>query len=112
MLAITGHHKWKVYQMDAKSIFLNGILQEEVYVQQPPGYQILGHEHKFYRLKKDLYGLKQAPRAWYSRIDLYFQCHGFSKCSNEPTLYIKVSNQGKVLIVFLYVNDLIFTRNF
>ena len=102
--------------MDVKSDFLNGILQEEVYVQQPPGYQILGHEHKFYRLKKDLYGLKQAPRAWYSRIDSYFQSHGFShgfsKCSSEPTLYIKVNNQGKVLIVCLYVDDLIFTGKF
>ena len=65
MLAMGGHHKWKVYQRDVESTFLNGILQEEVYVKQPSGYQILGHEHKFYRLKKALYGLKQAPRAWY-----------------------------------------------
>ena len=71
----------------------------------------MGHELKVYRLKKSLYGLKQAPIAWYSRIDSYFQSHGFSKCSSEPTLYIKVNNQGKVLIVWLYVDDLIFTRN-
>ena len=58
--------------MDVKSSFLNGILQEEVYVQQPLGYQIMGHEQKVYRLKKALYGLKQAPRAWYSGIDPYF----------------------------------------
>ena len=76
--------------MDVKLTFLNGILREEVYVQQPPGYQILGHEQKFYRLKKALYGLKQAPRAWYSRIDSYLYSHGFSKCNSEPTLYIKV----------------------
>ena len=72
----------------------------------------MGHEHKDYRLKKALYGLKQAPRAWYIHIDSYFQSHGFSKCSTEPTLYIKVKNQGKVFIVCLYVDDLIFTGNF
>ena len=72
----------------------------------------MGHEQKVYRLKKALYGLKQAPRAWYSRIGSYFQSHGFSKCSSEATLYIKVNNQGKVLIVCIYVDDLIFTRNF
>ena len=62
MLAIAGHHKWKFYHMDVKSSFLNRILEEEVYVQQPPGYQM-----KFYRLKKALNGLKQAPRVWYRR---------------------------------------------
>ena len=69
VLGIAAQNKWMVYQMDVKSAFLNGYLEEEVYVQQPPGYEINGHEHKVYRLKKALYGLKQALRAWYSRID-------------------------------------------
>ena len=72
----------------------------------------MGHEHKVYRSKKTLYGLKQALRAWHSCIDSYFQSHGFSKSNSEPNLYIKVNNQGKVLIVCLYVDDLIFTGNF
>ena len=71
VLAIVAQNKWYVYQMDVKSKFLNGYLEEEVYVEQPQGYEVLGQEHKVYRLKKELYGLKQAPGAWYSRIDSY-----------------------------------------
>ena len=62
------------------------------------------------RLKKSLYGLKQAPRAWYSRIDSYLLENGFEKCEGEPTLYIK-EKDGKMLIVVLYVDDVIFIGN-
>ena len=96
--------------MDVMSSFLNGVLKEEVYVEQPPGYEVAGEEHKVYRLKRSFYGLKQAPRAWYSRIDPYLMSNGFSKNDGEPTLYIKPAN-GNVLIVVLYVDDLIFTEN-
>jgi len=96
--------------MDVKFAFLNGVLKEEVYVEQPPGYEIEGQEHKVCKLKKALYGLKQAPRAWYSKIDAYLTENGFEKCDGEPTLYIK-ENDGKILIVVLYVDDLIFTSN-
>ena len=60
-----------------------------------------------YQLRKALYGLKQAPRAWYNRIYAYLLDNGFDKCEGEPTLYIK-ENDGKILIVVLYVDDLIF----
>eukprot|EP00253_Pinus_taeda_P019682 PITA_19682 len=76
VLSIAAQHKWKIYQMDVKSAFLNGVLKEEVYVEQPPGYEVDGQEHKFCKLKKALYGLKQAPRAWYSRIDAYLIKNG------------------------------------
>ena len=65
VLALVGHHGWPIYQMDVKSAFLNGDLQEEVYVEQPPGFVIAGKHDMVYRLHKALYGLKQAPRAWY-----------------------------------------------
>ena len=64
VLSIEAQNQWPMYQMDVKSAFLNGILEEEVYVDQPPGYTVKGHEDKVYKLKKALYGLKQAPRAW------------------------------------------------
>jgi hypothetical protein len=98
--------------MDVKSTFLNGHLEEEVYVEQPQGYEVPGQENKVYRLKKALYGLKKAPRAWYSRIDSYLTQNGFQRSECEPTLYIKENQQGNMLIVFLYVDDLIFTGDF
>eukprot|EP00253_Pinus_taeda_P036573 PITA_36573 len=104
VVVIDAQHKWKVYQMDVKSMFLNGVLKKEVYVVQPPGYEVEGKEDKVYRF----YGLKQAPCAWYNKIDAYLLDNGFDKCDCEPTLYIKESD-GKSLIVVLYVDDLIFT---
>eukprot|EP00253_Pinus_taeda_P006070 PITA_06070 len=110
VLSIATQNKWKVDQMDVKSTFLNGVLKEEVYIEKPPGYEKKGQEHKVCRLKKSLYGLKQAPREWYSRIDSYLLENRFEKCEGEPTLYIKEKN-GKILIVVLYVDDVIFTGN-
>lgn len=86
-------------------------LKEVVYVKQPRGYEIDGKEDKIYKLKKALYGLKQAPRVWYIRIDEYLNTNGFIGSPNEPTLYTKVNENGKILIVCLYVDDLVFTRD-
>lgn len=110
-LSIAAYLNWKVFQFDVKSAFLNGILEEEVYVQQPKGYEISGEEKKVYRLKKALYGLKQAPRAWYGRIDSHFCRNGFQKSASEPTLYVKRKADNEVLIICLYVDDLIYTGN-
>ncbi|KAL0430352.1 UNVERIFIED_CONTAM: Retrovirus-related Pol polyprotein from transposon RE1 [Sesamum radiatum] len=110
LVAIAANKKWKIYQMDVKSAFLNGYIDEEIYVEQPQGFIAKGYEEKVLRLKKALYGLKQAPRAWYSRIDNYFMDRGFRRSLSEPTLYVK--RQGNdTLIVSLYVDDLIYTGN-
>ena len=106
--AIFAQHEWKVYQMDVKSTFLNGVLKEEVYIAQPLGYEVEGQEEKVYQLRKALYGLKQALLVWYNKIDSYLLDNGFGKCDGEPTIYIKES-EGKILIVVLYVDNLIFT---
>ncbi|CAM8989822.1 unnamed protein product [Rhodiola kirilowii] len=75
--------------MDVKSTFLNGYLEEEVYIDQPSGYVQRGHEDKVYKLKKAMYGLKQAPRAWNTRVDEYFQKNVFVKSPYEHDLYTK-----------------------
>ena len=103
VLAIAAQKKWLVHQMDVKSTFLNGYLEEEVYVEQPQDYEFPGQEHKVYRLKKALYGWKQAPRYRYSHIDSYITLNGFHRSESEPTLYTKVNEKGNMLIVCMYV---------
>ena len=97
--------------MDVKSVFLNGYLKEDLYVEQPIGYVVEGQEDKVLKLKKTLYSLKQEPTVWNSRVDKYFQVNGFSKCPHEHALYCKVHKNGDILIVCLYVDDLIFIGN-
>ncbi|KAJ7961681.1 Retrovirus-related Pol polyprotein from transposon TNT 1-94 [Quillaja saponaria] len=111
LISFAAHKHWKIYQLDVKSAFLHGFLEEEVYVDQPKGYVIEGQEDKVLKLKKALYGLKQAPRAWNNRIDKYFQENGFVRCPHEYALYVKAHENGNVLFVCLYVDDLIFTGN-
>ena len=111
LAALSAQHEWRLYHLDVKSAFLNGNLQEEIYVEQPPGYVISRHESDVYRLHKALYGLKQAPRAWYSRVDTYFLQNGFKMSQNEATLYVKTDGNGSKIIVSLYVDDLLVTGN-
>jgi hypothetical protein len=68
LLAFSVVKGFKLHQMDVKSAFLNGVLEEEVYVRQPPGFESEKYPHRVYKLRKALYGLKQAPKAWYGRL--------------------------------------------
>lgn len=88
-LALAAQLHWHVYHLNVNPVFLNGELEEEVYVIQPEGFIVQGKEEKVYRLVKALYRLKQALRAWYSKIDSFFQENGFQKSENDPTLYVK-----------------------
>jgi hypothetical protein len=107
ILAYACSKRIKVYQMDVKSTFLNGELEEEVYIEQPEGFLLSEKEDYVCRLKKALYGLKQAPRAWYSRLDRYLQQQGFRKGNADNNLYIKV-DRDSILIIEVYVDDIIF----
>jgi len=109
LLVLAGQMVWKVYHLNVKSTFLNGILLEEIYVQQPKGSEVASHEHKVYKLHKTFYGLKQAPRAWYSRIDSHMIQLGFRRSENEATLYLKQNDGGLQLVVSLYVDDMLVT---
>jgi hypothetical protein len=83
----------KVYQMDVKSSFMNGEL-EEVYIKKPKGFQLSKNEYYVCRLKMAFYGLKQSPRAWYSRLDRSLQQQGFRKGNTDNNIYIKVTQDS------------------
>ncbi|KAL0462043.1 UNVERIFIED_CONTAM: Retrovirus-related Pol polyprotein from transposon TNT 1-94 [Sesamum latifolium] len=107
VLAIFAQLELQVYQLDVKSAFLNGEIEEEVYVEQPEGFIIKGKEEKVCRLNKDLYGLKQPPRAWNSKINSYFIENGFNCNLSESSLYMRKVDKD-FLIVCLYMDDLIY----
>jgi hypothetical protein len=87
LLAYAAHHNFKLYQMDVKSAFLNGTIQELVYVEQPPGFEDLKFPNHVYKLQKVLYGLKQAPRAWYECLNEFLFKQGFEIGKADPTLF-------------------------
>ncbi|CAL8998549.1 unnamed protein product, partial [Prunus brigantina] len=109
LIALAAQKDWKLYQLDVKSAFLNGVLKEEVYVDQPDGFVIENFEDKVYKLKKALYGLKQAPRAWYEEINSYLLDCGYVRSTSEATLYCKTKENSGTLIVSIYVDDIIYT---
>lgn len=93
--------------MDVKSIFLNGDLEEEIYVEKPHGFKYSRNENDVYILKKALYGLKKAHRAWYSRLEKYIQQQDFITIVIGINFYIKTDNENFIIIV-VYVYDIIF----
>ncbi|WVZ52667.1 hypothetical protein U9M48_003704 [Paspalum notatum var. saurae] len=106
-LAFAASKGFKLQQMDVKSAFLNGFIEEEVYVRQPPGYESAKFLDQVYKLRKALYGLKQAPRAWYARLKSFLLKSGFVMGSVDKTLFL-LSRGGDTLIFQIYVDDIIF----
>jgi hypothetical protein len=94
--------------MDMKTTFLNGVIEEEVYIEQPQGFEVEDRTTHVCKLKKALYGLKQAPRAWYGRIDSFLTSLSFTKSKVDSNLYFKVMNDDPVILL-LYVDDLFLT---
>ncbi|KAJ9567259.1 hypothetical protein OSB04_003225 [Centaurea solstitialis] len=106
-LFLASYKKFKVYQMDVKSAFLYGTIDEEVYVFQPLGFEDPKYHEKVYKLKKALYELHQAPTAWYDTLSTYLLENGFERGVIDKTLFIK-REKKEVLLVQIYVDDIIF----
>ncbi|GJT97014.1 putative ribonuclease H-like domain-containing protein, partial [Tanacetum coccineum] len=106
-LAYASFKDFVVYQMDVKSAFLYGKIEEEVYVFQPPGFEDLDFPDSVYKVEKSLYGLHQAPRAWYETLSTYLLDNGFQRGKINNTLFIK-RDKSNILLVKVYVDDIIF----
>jgi hypothetical protein len=107
LLAYATYHGFKLYQMDVKIAFLNGPIKEEVYVEQPPGFEDSEYPNHVYKLTKALYGLKQAPRAWYECLRDFLITNGFKVGKADPTLFTKTIAKD-LFICQIYVDDIIF----
>ncbi|MCO5596737.1 hypothetical protein L7F22_050806 [Adiantum nelumboides] len=106
VIAVAMSKGWLLHQMDVKNAFLHGDLQEEVYMEQPHGYEDVKHPGYVCKLKKKLYGLKQAPRAWHARIVACLVSIGFHMADADNSLYVR-KNENGIVIICIYVDDLI-----
>ena len=105
LIALAVVHNLKVHQMDIKTVFLNGELEEEIYIEQPGGFVVPGKENKVCKLVKSLYGLKQAPKQWHAKFDQTMLTNGFKINECDKCVYIKVVMNREV-IVCLYVDNM------
>lgn len=108
VVALAGHRGWKIFHLDVKTAFLNGIIEEDIFVSPPPEFSSQLRSNQACKLKKALYGLKQAPRAWYSKVDSYLLGQGLLKSNADYNLYLHEAD-GKIALVILYVDDLYLT---
>ncbi|GJW23928.1 putative ribonuclease H-like domain-containing protein [Tanacetum coccineum] len=106
-LAFASYMRFILYQMDVKSAFLYGIINEEVYVSQPPGFIDPKYPKKVYKVVKALYGLHQAPKAWYATLSAFLEKSGYRRGAIDKTLFIK-KDKKDIMLVQVYVDDIIF----
>ena len=107
LLSIMCIMNFKLYQMDVKSAFLNGFLNEEVFVEQPKGFQDPHFMDHVLRLKKALYELKQALKAWYDLLTTYLLDHGFKRGQADRTLFVK-RDEESLFVAQVYMDDIVF----
>ena len=106
LIVIAAIHTLEIHQMDVKTTFLNGDLDEKIYMEQPEGFIIPGQEKKFYRLVKSLYGLKQALMQWHEKFDSVMMTNGFKINECDKCVYVKNTEHGFVILC-LYVDDIL-----
>nr|CAN65095.1 hypothetical protein VITISV_011639 [Vitis vinifera] len=109
LLSLAANLDWSLHQLDVKNAFLNGDLEEEVYMDIPAGLETTSNFNKVCRLRKSLYGLKQSPRAWFERFTKVVKGYGFVQCQSDHTLFVKHFPEGKLTIIIVYVDDIILT---
>ncbi|KAL6219605.1 hypothetical protein ACLB2K_007364 [Fragaria x ananassa] len=108
IMALVTHYDMELHQMDVKTAFLNGELEEEIHMKQPQGFEEQGSEHMVCRLKKSIYGLKQASRQWYLKFDSVVTENGFVENPLDECIYFKVCG-SRFIVLVLYVDDILLT---
>jgi hypothetical protein len=101
---------WKLHQIDVKTTFLNGEIEEEVYIEKPEGFVVHNERYHVCRLRKALYGLNKVPCAWYEKMDGFLMSLGFNKSVVDPNLYYHTDG-NECFILVLYVDDIILTSS-
>ncbi|KAK8710039.1 hypothetical protein V6N13_145383 [Hibiscus sabdariffa] len=109
LISLAVNLDWPLHQLDVKNAFLNGNVDEEVYMTIPPGLQVVGGSNKVCKLNRSLYGLKQSPRAWFEKFTTVILQHGFSQSLTDHTLFFKMDENGQRTILLVYVDDIILT---
>jgi len=109
ILSLATHFGWEMHQFDVKNAFLHGSFEEEVYMEIPLGYGAINEGDEVCRLKKALYGLKQSPRAWFGRFTQVMVSVGYRQSQGDHTLFIKHSENGKLTLLLVYVDNMIIT---
>ncbi|KAL0430737.1 UNVERIFIED_CONTAM: Retrovirus-related Pol polyprotein from transposon TNT 1-94 [Sesamum radiatum] len=110
LLAIAAWYDYEIWQMDVKTAFLNGFVEEEIFMDQPEGFTTIGEEQKVCRLQRSIYGLKQASRSWNTRFDEVIRGYNFIKNDYDPRVYKKISGSWVAYLV-LYVDDVLLIGN-
>ncbi|KAE8723356.1 MORC family CW-type zinc finger protein 3 isoform 2 [Hibiscus syriacus] len=108
LLSLAVNLDWTLRQFDVKNAFLNGELEEEVFMEVPPGFDELKKDGRVCKLKKSIYGLKQSPRAWFERFTRAVKQHGYTQAQSDHTMFYK-HNNGKIAILIVYVDDIVMT---
>ena len=107
LLSLVAKHNLELEQMDVKTAFLHGRLEEKIYMKQPDGFIEIGQENKVCLLQRSLYGLKQSPRQWYHRFDTFILSLGFLRCEHDHCVYVKDVDTMDALYLLLYVDDIL-----
>ena len=109
LLTLVANLNMELEQLNVKTTFLHGRLEEEILMQQPKGFEVEGKEIFFCRLKRSLYGLKQSPRQWYKRFDEFIVSHGYIRSPNDSCVYYSKVEVGSHIYVLFYMDDMLIT---
>ena len=111
LLALATQYDFEIHQLDVKTAFLNGYIEEDIYMTIPEGFSLPSKSNLVCKLCKSLYGLKQSSRAWYQRLDQYLIFHNFHRLEFDASIYIQRKVDNTFLILTVYVDDCIFVSN-